>query len=180
MYRSTKQSGGILLGKLAMHEFALGGPDFTTPFLPVRNPWNLDHTPGGSSGGTAAAVASGVHPFAQGSDGGGSIRIPSSFSGIYGIKGTQGRVPRRHASRMSWHPVNYSCMGPMSWYVKDSALLLQAMSGPHPDAEPGTINTPAPDFLKNIDDGIKGKKIGWSSNLNCRSCLLYTSPSPRD
>ena len=60
-------------------------------------------------------------------------------------------------------------MGPMSWYVKDSALLLQAMSGAHPDAEPGTINTPGPDFLKNIDDGIKGKKIGWSSNLNCRS-----------
>ena len=55
-------------------------------------------------------------------------------------------------------------MGPMSWYVKDSALLLQAMSGPHPESEPGTIATPAPDFLKNIDDGIKGKKIAWSSN----------------
>ena len=164
-----KNEDGIILGKTNVPEFGASGGTENKLGDDCRNPWNLDHTPGGSSGGTAAAVASGVHPFAQGSDGGGSIRIPSSFSGIYGIKGTQGRVPRRHASRMSWHPVNYSCMGPMSWYVKDSALLLQAMSGPHPDAEPGTINTPAPDFLKNIDDGIKGKKIGWSSNLNCRS-----------
>ena len=141
-----KNEDGIILGKTNVPEFGASGGTENKLGDDCRNPWNLDHTPGGSSGGTAAAVASGVHPFAQGSDGGGSIRIPSSFSGIYGIKGTQGRVPRRHASRMSWHPVNYSCMGPMSWYVKDSALLLQAKSGPRPDAEPGTINTPAPDF----------------------------------
>ena len=164
-----KNEDGVILGKTNVPEFGASGGTENKLGDDCRNPWNLEHTPGGSSGGTAAAVASGVHPFGQGSDGGGSIRIPSSFSGIYGIKGTQGRVPRRHASRMSWHPVNYSCMGPMSWYVKDSALLLQAMSGPHPEAEPGTIATPAPDFLKNIDDGIKGKKIAWSSNLNCRS-----------
>ena len=164
-----KNEDGIILGKTNVPEFGASGSTENKLGDDCRNPWNLNHTPGGSSGGTAAAVASGIHPFGQGSDGGGSIRIPSSFSGIYGIKGTQGRVPRRHSGRMSWHPVNYSCMGPMSWFVKDSALLLQAMSGPHSEAEPGTINTAPPDFLKNIDNGIKGKKIAWSSNLNCRS-----------
>ena len=163
-----KNEDGIILGKTNVPEFGASGGTENKLGDDCRNPWNLNYTPGGSSGGTAAAVASGVHPFGQGSDGGGSIRIPSSFSGIYGIKGTQGRVPRRHSGKMSWHPVNYSCIGPMSWYVKDSAILLQVMSGSHIEAEPGTINQSSPNFLTNIDNGIKGKKIGWSSDLNSR------------
>ena len=163
-----KKEDGVILGKTNVPEFGASGGTENKLGDDCRNPWNLNHTSGGSSGGTAAAVASGVHPFGQGSDGGGSIRIPSSFSGIYGIKGTQGRVPRRHSGKMSWHPVNYSCVGPMSWFVKDSALLLQVMSGTHIEAEPNTIEKPSPDYLKHIDNGVKGKKIGWSQNLNTR------------
>ena len=163
-----KKEDGVILGKTNVPEFGASGGTENKLGDDCRNTWNLNHTSGGSSGGTAAAVASGVHPFGQGSDGGGSIRIPSSFSGIYGIKGTQGRVPRRHSGKMSWHPVNYSCVGPMSWFVKDSALLLQVMSGIHIEAEPNTIEKPAPDYLKHIDNGVKGKKIGWSENLNTR------------
>ena len=89
-----KEAGGILLGKLAMHEFALGGPDWTTPFEPARNPWNLDHITGGSSSGSGSSVASGQCLGALGSCTGGSIRGPASLCGIVGLKPTYGRVSR--------------------------------------------------------------------------------------
>ena len=155
-----RNAGGIILGKTNTPEFGLCATTDNRLGDDCKNPWDLTCTSGGSSGGAGAAVASGVHPLAQGSDGGGSVRIPSGLCGIYGIKGTQGRIPRYHAGLQSWNPINFSCMGPMSWYVKDSAIMLQVMSGPHPNAESTAIQTASPDFLSNIDDGIKGKKIG--------------------
>ena len=162
-----KEAGGVILGKTNTPEFGLCGTTDNRLGDDCRNPWDLNCTSGGSSGGAGAGVASGVHPLAQGSDGGGSIRMPSGLCGIYGIKGTQGRIPRKHAGLQSWNPVNFSCMGPMSWYVKDSAIMLQVMSGPHPEAESTAIQTAPPDFLSDIDNGIKGKKIGWSVDLGC-------------
>ncbi|MCH8225883.1 MAG: amidase, partial [Chloroflexi bacterium] len=97
-----KAAGGILLGKLAMHEFALGGPDFTTPFAPARNPWNLDHITGGSSSGSGSAVASGQCMGALGSCTGGSIRGPASLCGTVGLKATYGRVSRFGVVTLSW------------------------------------------------------------------------------
>ena len=134
-----KNAGGIILGKTNTPEFGLCATTDNRLGDDCRNPWDLTCTSGGSSGGAGAAVASGVHPLAQGSDGGGSIRMPSGLCGIYGIKGTQGRIPRKHAGLQSWNPVNFSCMGPMSWYVKDSAIMLQVMSGSHPEAESTAI-----------------------------------------
>ena len=163
-----KEHDGIILGKTNVPEAGSSGTTENKLGDDCRNPWNLNHTAGGSSGGTGASVASGVTPVAQGSDGGGSIRIPSSFCGIYGIKGTQGRIPRRHAGPSSWHPVNFSCMGPMSRYVIDSAIMMQVMAGPHSDAESGTIQTTPPDFISNLEAGISGKKIAWSLDFGCR------------
>ena len=163
-----KEHDGIILGKTNVPEAGSSGTTENKLGDDCRNPWNLNHTAGGSSGGTGASVASGVTPVAQGSDGGGSIRIPSSFCGIYGIKGTQGRIPRRHAGPSSWHPVNFSCMGPMSRYVIDSAIMMQVMAGPHSDAESGTIQTTPPDFISNLEAGISGKRIAWSLDFGCR------------
>ena len=110
-------------------------------------------------------MAAGVTPIAQGSDGGGSVRIPSSFCGIYGIKATQGRVPRRHAGALSWHPLNNSSVGPLSRDVRDAALLLKVLSGPAPDAEPGTIETGPPDFEGAVGRGVSGLRIAWSPDF---------------
>ena len=163
-----KEHDGIILGKTNVPEAGSSGTTENKLGDDCRNPWNLEYSAGGSSGGTGASVASGVTPVAQGSDGGGSIRIPSSFCGIYGIKGTQGRIPRRKAGFSSWHPVNFSCMGPMSRYVIDSAIMMQVMAGPHAEAESGTIQTSPPDFISNIEAGIAGKKIAWSLDFGCR------------
>ena len=160
-----KNAGGIILGKTNTPEFGLCATTDNRLGDDCRNPWDLNCTSGGSSGGAGAAIASGVHPIGQGSDGGGSVRIPSGLCGIYGIKGTQGRIPRYHSGLQSWNPINFSCIGPMSWYVKDSAIMLQVMSGPHPKAESTAIQTTPPDFLKDIENGISGKKIGWSADL---------------
>jgi len=163
-----KNADGIIVGKTNTPEFGSSGTTENKLGDDCRNPWNLKYVAGGSSGGAGASVASGITPIAQGSDGGGSIRIPSAFCGIYGIKGTQGRVPRRNVDLLNWHPVNYSCMGPMSRYVVDSALFLQVLSGPHPEAEFGTIQNSSPDFLIDIEKGVSGKLIGWSVDLGSR------------
>ena len=160
-----KNAGGIILGKTNTPEFGLCATTDNRLGDDCRNPWDLNCTSGGSSGGAGAAVASGVHSLAQGSDGGGSVRIPSGLCGIYGIKGTQGRIPRYHGGLQSWNPINFSCMGPMSWHVRDSAIMLQVMSGPHPKAESTAIQTTPPDFIEDIENGISGKKIGWSLDL---------------
>ena len=160
-----KAAGGIILGKTNTPEFGSSGTTENRLGDDCRNPWNSEMVSGGSSGGAGASVASGMNPIAQGSDGGGSIRIPSAFCGIYGIKATQGRVPRRRAGLGSWNPVNFSCIGPMARTVRDGAIFLQVMSGPHPDAEPGTLLTESPDFTASLEQGVTGLRIAWSPDL---------------
>ena len=107
-----KESGAFILGKTNTPEFGMSGTTENKLGDDCRNPWNTERVSGGSSGGARASVAAGISAIAQGSESGGSIRIPSAFCGIYGIKATQGRVPRWHVEPKSWHPVNFSCMGP--------------------------------------------------------------------
>ena len=151
-----KAAGGILLGKLAMHEFALGGPDFTTPFPPARNPWNLAHITGGSSSGSGSAVASGQAMAALGSCTGGSIRGPASLCGIVGLKATYGRVSRAGVVTLSW---SQDHCGPMTWTVEDTAYMMQALAGYDPK-DPTTSTAPVPDYSLSLREDIKGLTIG--------------------
>ena len=116
-----KQAGPILLGKLACHEFATGGPRLDKPFLPARNPWNLDHVPGGSSSGSGAALAAGLCMGSLGTDTGGSMRYPASACGIVALKPTFGRVSRYRVIPLSW---SLDYCGPMARTVPDVALML--------------------------------------------------------
>ena len=151
-----KEAGSILLGKLAMHEFALGGPDWTTPFEPARNPWNLDHITGGSSSGSASAVSSGQAMGALGSCTGGSIRGPASLCGIVGLKPTYGRVSRSGVVTLSW---SQDHVGPMTWTVEDSAYMLQAIAGYDPK-DSTSSKAPVPDYSLSLREDVRGKVFG--------------------
>src|SRR6185503_15397416 len=111
----------IVLGKLALHQFAVGGPSSDTPFPPARNPWNVAHHPGGSSSGSGAAVAAGFVPMALGTDTGGSIRNPADACGIVGLKPTYGLVSRRGVFPLAF---TLDHVGPLSRSVADNALML--------------------------------------------------------
>jgi Asp-tRNA(Asn)/Glu-tRNA(Gln) amidotransferase A subunit family amidase len=160
-----RNAGAIVIGKTATPEFGHGGITGGMLGVGCKNPWNPERTSGGSSAGAGASVAAGITAIAQGSDGGGSIRVPSAFCGIYGIKPTQGRVPRRDAGIASWAPINMSTCGPMSRTVRDSAIMLRVMSGPGPDAEGGTIAQEPPDFEAALDLGVKGLRIAFSPDM---------------
>ena len=149
-------AGIVSFGKLATHEFAIGGPSFDLPFPPVRNPWSSEHFTGGSSSGTGAAVAAGFVLGGTGSDTGGSIRVPSAFCGLSGIKPTYGLV-----SRAGILPLSFTLdhAGPMAWTVEDCAILLQAMAG-HDRADPASASLPVPDYRTGLANGIKGMSIG--------------------
>ncbi len=130
-----RAAGAIVTGKTNVPEFGYSGVGHNPVFETTRNPWDLERTPGGSSAGAGAAVASGMGPFAIGSDGGGSVRIPASFSGLVGIKASMGRVPLWPGTKdetmpgvSSWESLE--CIGPMSRTVADSALMLSVISGP--------------------------------------------------
>ena len=154
--KRLKAAGGVLLGKLSTHEFAIGGPSFDLPWPPARNAWNRDYFPGGSSSGSGVAVAAGFVPAALGTDTGGSVRNPASMCGIVGMKATYGRVSRRGVL-----PLSYSLdhIGPMTRTVTDNAILLNIISGCDPD-DPGSSRKPAPDFTADLDKGVAGLKIG--------------------
>jgi len=139
-----RASGAVFLGKTNTPEFGHRGSTENLIGEPCRNPWDPARTPGGSSGGAAAALAAGLCPVATGSDGGGSIRIPAGFCGVYGIKPSQGRVPAPYDGAGGWRP--FSQNGPMSRTVRDACMLFQVMAGPDP-RDPTAITTPAPDFL---------------------------------
>jgi aspartyl-tRNA(Asn)/glutamyl-tRNA(Gln) amidotransferase subunit A len=149
-------AGSILMGKLATHEFAIGGPSFDLPWPPARNPWNPDHFTAGSSSGTGAAVAAGLVLGGTGSDTGGSIRGPSALCGLAGIKPTYGLSSRRGVLPLS-QTLDHT--GPMAWTVQDCALLLQAMAG-HDPLDPASANRKVANFTADLDKGAKGLRIG--------------------
>ena len=158
----VKAAGGIIIGKTNTPEFGHRGTTENMIGEPCRNPWNVAHTPGGSSGGAAAAVAAGLCPIATGSDGGGSIRIPASFSGIFGIKPTQGRVARLYPTPGGWGQFGQN--GPMARNVRDAVLLLQVLAGPDP-RDPTCLHEPVPNFCDALDGGgVKGLRIAWSAD----------------
>lgn len=150
------EAGAILLGKLATHEFATGGPAYDLPWPPAANPWLLDRFPGGSSSGSGAAVAAGLAPMAMGSDTAGSIRLPAGFCGVVGLKPTSGRVSKRGVLPLSW---TLDTCGPLTWTVEDAALTLQAIAGPDPE-DRSTVERDVPDFSALLGAGVKGLRIG--------------------
>jgi len=149
-------AGAISVGKLNMHELAYGVTSSNPHFGAVRNPWNLEHNPGGSSGGSGAAVATGIVFAAMGSDTGGSIRIPASFCGTVGLKPTYGRVSRRGV-----FPLGYSLdhMGPLTRSVRDAALLLNATAGRDP-LDGTSSSRPVEEYLPEADCSIQGLRVG--------------------
>jgi aspartyl-tRNA(Asn)/glutamyl-tRNA(Gln) amidotransferase subunit A len=149
-------AGMILIGKTHTHEFAYGA---TTPT--TGNPWAPNRTPGGSSGGSGAAVGAGVVPVALGSDTGGSIRIPAALCGTVGLKPTYGRASRVGVASLSW---SLDHVGPLSRNVVDAALVMAAMSG-YDRRDPATVDVPVPDMVSEIGAGVAGKKIGIPVNF---------------
>jgi aspartyl-tRNA(Asn)/glutamyl-tRNA(Gln) amidotransferase subunit A len=150
------QAGAVLLGKLATHEFALGGPSRDLPFPPACNPWSPAHFAGGSSSGSAVAVAAGMTGLAIGSDTSGSIRGPAFYCGVVGLKPTYGLVSRRGV-----FPLSYSLdhCGPMTWTVEDAAHALQAIAG-HDPHDIGSVHAPACDYAGRIGRDLHGLRVG--------------------
>ena len=146
-----RKAGGLVIGKTAAHELACG---VYTPG--TGNPWDLARSPGGSSGGSGAAVAAGLCDAALGSDTGGSIRIPASLCGIAGLKPTYGLVPRSGVEPLSW---SLDHVGPLGRTVKDCALLLEAIAGAH-DSDSTSATRPSGGYLETLDAGVVGLRIG--------------------
>jgi len=156
-----KAAGAIMIGKTNTPEFGFMGVTDNMLFGPTRNPWNLKRHAGGSSGGAAAAVAAGMGPLGQGSDGGGSIRIPSSFCGVFGIKPSFGRVPRG-AGSTDWQTL--SQYGPITRTVTDAALALEIMAG-RDDRDRHSLPDNNLHYLGLLNGNIKGLKVAWSPDL---------------
>jgi aspartyl-tRNA(Asn)/glutamyl-tRNA(Gln) amidotransferase subunit A len=148
--------GAVLLGKLATHEFAIGGPSFDLPFPPSRNPWNVEHVTGGSSSGSATAIAARMVRVAMGSDTGGSIRGPAAWCGLSGIKPTYGRVSRRGVFPLSW---TLDHCGPLARSVEDAAITLGVIAG-HDPADPASADVPVRDYLTDLNKGVAGLRVG--------------------
>ncbi|HET8995352.1 MAG TPA: amidase, partial [Acetobacteraceae bacterium] len=154
--RRLHAAGAVMLGKLATHEFAIGGPATDLPWPPARNPWDTRRFTGGSSSGSGAAVAAGLTLGALGSDTGGSIRLPASYCGIAGLKPTPGLVSRRGVIPLA---PSLDTAGPMAWTAQDCAILLDALAG-HDPADPASVPGPAVSYARGLDAPLKGLRVG--------------------
>jgi aspartyl-tRNA(Asn)/glutamyl-tRNA(Gln) amidotransferase subunit A len=164
-----KEAGGVLLGKLATHEFAIGGPSFDLPWPPAVNPWGGNHFPGGSSSGSGVGLACGMFPAALGTDTGGSVRNPASMCAITGMKATYGRVSRRGVFPLAF---SLDHVGPMTRNVRDNALLLQILAGHDPE-DPGSADVTVPDYSADLDRGVKGLRIGLIRHFYAEDMMAH-------
>ncbi|HWP57420.1 MAG TPA: Asp-tRNA(Asn)/Glu-tRNA(Gln) amidotransferase subunit GatA [Candidatus Acidoferrales bacterium] len=151
-----KEAGAVIVGKTNMDEFAMGSSTENSAFAVTRNPWNLERVPGGSSGGSAAAVAAGQCAAALGTDTGGSIRQPAAFCGIVGLKPTYGRVSRYGVIAFA---SSLDQVGPLTKDVRDCALLLQALAG-HDPADSTSVRAAVPDYSAALDGDARGLRVG--------------------
>ncbi|MCG2739426.1 MAG: amidase [Syntrophaceae bacterium] len=154
-----KLSGGVVLGKTNTHEIALGVTGVNPHYGAVKNPWDLTRVTGGSSSGSAAAVATGMCLAALGTDTGGSIRIPASLCGVVGLKPTYGRVSTRGVVPLSW---NLDHVGPLTRTARDAAMMLAAMAGFDPH-DPASVDIPVEDYLVHLEDGVRGWRVALAA-----------------
>jgi len=161
-----KQAGIVLTGKLGLHEFAFGTTSNNPHFGAVHNPWNPDHSPGGSSGGSGAAITAGSTLGTLGSDTGGSIRMPASLCGCVGLMPTYGRVSRRGVLPLSW---TLDHVGPLSRTVEDAALVLNAIAG-HDAADPGSTDVGVDDYTSQLGRDLRGLRVGLPRDPLWKDC----------
>jgi aspartyl-tRNA(Asn)/glutamyl-tRNA(Gln) amidotransferase subunit A len=164
-------AGGVMLGKVNLDEFVYGSSTESSAFQPSsRNPWRTDTVPGGSSGGSAAAVAAGEGVLSLGTDTAGSIRQPAAFCGVVGVKPTYGRVSRYGAIAFG---SSLDCPGPLARNITDAARLLSVIAGPDPH-DSTAANVPVPDYTAGLEDGVRGLRIGLSPDY-----FQITYPDPQ-
>jgi len=154
--RRLHDAGAVMLGKLATHEFAIGGPAFDLPWPPARNPWDRDRFTGGSSSGSGAALAAGLALGSLGSDTGGSIRLPAAYCGVAGLKPTAGLVSRRGVIPLS---PSLDTAGPLAWTAEDCAILLDAIAG-HDPLDSASVPVPSGGYTKGLTQPVKGLRVG--------------------
>jgi len=166
--KRLKNAGSVILGKTNTPEFGHVTVTFNLIFGETKNPWNIERTCGGSSGGAGSAVASGISPLALGSDGGGSIRVPSCLCGIFGLKPTYGRIPKYPRIGNEFYTLDH--YGPMTRYVKDAALMLDAMKGPHM-GDRQSLPKENINYIDILDERPSKLKIGYSLDLGLAKAL---------
>ncbi|MFX1281263.1 MAG: amidase [Promethearchaeota archaeon] len=167
--RRLREEGIVILGKTNTPEFGYKGETDNLIFGITKNPWNLERTTGGSSGGAAGAVASGLGPIGIGSDGGGSIRIPSSFCGVFGLKSTYGRVPQADMKLMGYLGT-FVHRGPLVRYVRDAALVLDIIAG-QDDSDRYSVPKPNYSYIEKLDEKPSKLKIGYSLDMGFAEAL---------
>ncbi|MHA1914651.1 MAG: amidase [Promethearchaeota archaeon] len=168
--KRLRKAGCVILGKTNTPEFGFKGVTDNEIFGVTPNPWNLERTSGGSSGGAAASVACGMGPLAQGSDGGGSIRHPACFCGIFGLKPTFGRVPRSPGPIKSYIDTELSVIGPIVRYVSDAALMLDVMKGPF-EGDRFSLPDENINYADHVNETPEKLKIGYSLDLGFVNAL---------